>query len=150
VQLDEEEVHDGPNFQLLHVFEIRGITATVCRVSARLDVRILKISQCHSLSVDNRRIFWILDTVKNGYKHITVRFGLAIKYLRLRQELTQEELAHRAVLHRTYLTDIERGTRNPSIEVIEKLANGLGISLTELFRLAESVTPTSKFASLRK
>jgi transcriptional regulator with XRE-family HTH domain len=88
--------------------------------------------------------------VRNGYRHIRVRFGLAVKYLRLQQELTQEKLAHRAVLHRTYVTDIERGTRNPSIEVIEKLANGLGISLAELFRLAESVTPSSKFAALRK
>ena len=84
--------------------------------------------------------------MRNGQKHIRVRFGLAIRYLRLKQELTQEELAHRALLHRTYLTDIERGTRNPSIEVVEKLANGLGITLAELFRLSESGTFASKVA----
>ncbi len=88
--------------------------------------------------------------MRNGYKHIRVRFGLAIRHLRLKQELTQEELAHRALLHRTYLTDIERGTRNPSIEVVEKLANGLGINLSDLFKLAESATSTSKFIALRK
>ncbi len=88
--------------------------------------------------------------MRNGHKHIRVRFGLAIRQLRLKQELTQEELAHRALLHRTYLTDIERGTRNPSIEVIEKLANGLGINLADLFRLAESVTSASKSLVKRK
>jgi transcriptional regulator with XRE-family HTH domain len=88
--------------------------------------------------------------VRNGHKHIKVKFGLAIRHLRLRRGLTQEELAHRALLHRTYLTDIERGTRNPSIEVVEKLANGLGISLSELFRNAESVIPSTKLTSRRK
>ena len=88
--------------------------------------------------------------MRNGHKHIKVRFGLAIRQLRRKQELTQEELAHRALLHRTYLTDIERGTRNPSIEVVEKLANGLGIEPSDLFRLAESVTPSSKSASQKK
>jgi transcriptional regulator with XRE-family HTH domain len=88
--------------------------------------------------------------MRNGHKHIRVRFGLAIRYLRLRQDWTQEELAHRAVLHRTYLTDIERGTRNPSIEVIQKLASGLGIGLAELFRLAESMTPSSRLVSRKK
>jgi Predicted transcriptional regulators len=85
-----------------------------------------------------------------GHRHIRIRLGLAIKYLRLKQSLTQEELAHRATLHRTYLTDIERGTRNPSIEVIEKLADGLGISLADLFRLADTVTASSKSALKRK
>ncbi len=88
--------------------------------------------------------------MRNGHRQIRIRFGLAIRNLRLKQELTQEELAHRALLHRTYLTDIERGTRNPSIEVIEKLANGLGINLADLFRLAESVTSTSKIGARKK
>ena len=82
--------------------------------------------------------------MRNSHRHIKVRFGIAIRYLRQKQELTQEELAHRAHLHRTYLTDIERGTRNPSIEVVEKLANGLGITLAELFRLSENVSVASK------
>ena len=87
--------------------------------------------------------------MRNGHKYIRVRFGLAIRYLRLKQELTQEELAHRALLHRTYLTDIERGTRNPSIEVIEKLANGLNINLAELFKLTDTAIPASKLTLKR-
>jgi transcriptional regulator with XRE-family HTH domain len=100
--------------------------------------------------VDNAQIFRKILTMRNGHKHIKVRFGLAIRHLRLRRNLTQEELAHQALLHRTYLTDIERGTRNPSIEVVEKLANGLGISVSELFRLAETVTPSPRLVSRRK
>ena len=100
--------------------------------------------------MDNRLIFGKIGIVRNGHKHIKVRFGLTIRYLRLKQQLTQEELAHRASLHRTYLTDIERGTRNPSIEVVEKLALGLGVGLADLFRLAESATPASKLATLKK
>ena len=76
--------------------------------------------------------------------------GERIRMMRQAKSLTQEELAHRATLHRTYLTDIERGTRNPSIEVVEKLANGLGISLAELFRLIDLVVPSSKSALKRK
>jgi transcriptional regulator with XRE-family HTH domain len=88
--------------------------------------------------------------VGKGQKNIKVRLGLAVRDLRLRRNLTQEELAHRARLHRTYLTEIERGTRNPSIEVVEKLANGLAISLSELFRFAETATLSPKLVSKRK
>lgn len=48
-------------------------------------------------------------------------------------DLTQEDLAEKAGLHRTYLSDVERGARNPSLESIERLAKGLGITIAELF-----------------
>lgn len=48
-------------------------------------------------------------------------------------DLSQEELAERAELHQTYISDIERGGRNPSLENVEKLANALGISIARLF-----------------
>jgi CheY-like chemotaxis protein len=52
--------------------------------------------------------------------------------------ISQEELADRAGLHRTYVSDIERGARNPSLESIEKLAHALDVSLPSLFgRAAE-------------
>lgn len=87
--------------------------------------------------------------MRNGHKYIGIRLGLTVRNLRLRQKLTQEELAHRALLHRTYLTDIERGIRNPSVEVVEKLANGLGITLAELFRLSDTIVSSSKQSSRR-
>jgi transcriptional regulator with XRE-family HTH domain len=61
------------------------------------------------------------------------RFGLAVKKRRLELNISQEELAARAQLHRTYIGDIERGARNLSLENIERVANGLGLEVSTLF-----------------
>lgn len=50
--------------------------------------------------------------------------------------ISQEELAARAGLHRTYVSDVERGARNPSIESVQKLADALEVSLPILFERA--------------
>lgn len=47
------------------------------------------------------------------------RFGLAIKNWRAKSDLSQEELAWRAGLHRSYVADIERGVRNASLQKLE-------------------------------
>ncbi len=65
------------------------------------------------------------------------RFGDAVRGLREELGLTQEALAEEAAIHRTYLSDIERGTRNVSLVNIELLANALGVTLSELFRRVE-------------
>jgi len=64
--------------------------------------------------------------------------GMAIKTQRASLGISQEELAHRAGLHRTYVSDLERGARNPSIESIEKLADALQVSVSNLFEGAEN------------
>lgn len=53
---------------------------------------------------------------------------------RLRQDQgwSQEEFAERAGLHRTYVSGVERGVRNPTVTVLEKLARGLGVSMPDL------------------
>ncbi|HJQ30576.1 MAG TPA: helix-turn-helix transcriptional regulator [Pyrinomonadaceae bacterium] len=61
------------------------------------------------------------------------RFGLAVKQRRQEIGISQEVLAERAGLHRTYIGDIERGARNLSLENIEKLANALQIPISDLF-----------------
>ena len=61
------------------------------------------------------------------------RFGSAVKFRREALGLTQEALAEKAGIHRTYLSDVERGTRNVSLVNIEKLAASLAISVSELF-----------------
>lgn len=48
------------------------------------------------------------------------------------REWSQEELAHEADSNRTYISDVERGTRNPSIEVVERIAKALGVSIGSL------------------
>ena len=63
--------------------------------------------------------------------------GQSIRKHRERVDLTQEELSEKSQVHRTYLADIERGTRNPSIETVRRLALALGVSISEIFQTAE-------------
>src|SRR5258707_15007713 len=67
------------------------------------------------------------------------QFGAAIRAHRLRLGMSQEALAERAELHRTYITDVERGVRNLSLESISKLARALDLSIGSLFAPAEDV-----------
>ncbi len=68
--------------------------------------------------------------------------GKTVKRLRLERSLSQEELASRARLHRTYISDIERGDRNVALLNIVKLASALGVEVTDL--LAEIRVPSSR------
>ena len=71
--------------------------------------------------------------IKENPLDIKQRFGKAVRRRRRELDLSQEELAERADLHRTYLSDIERGEGNPSLENIEKLAKALNIKVSDLF-----------------
>jgi transcriptional regulator with XRE-family HTH domain len=70
-------------------------------------------------------------------RDIRERFGLAVRAGREALGLTQEELAERAGIHRTYLSDVERGSRNVSLLNIERLASALDQEPSELLRRAE-------------
>ena len=59
-------------------------------------------------------------------------FGKLIRELRHGADITQEDLADRAGLHRTYISLLERGLRNPSLTVIQQLASALKVSMTDL------------------
>lgn len=60
------------------------------------------------------------------------RLGSNVKRLRLEQGWSQEEFADRAGIHRTYVSDIERAARNPTITIAEKLAKPLRVSASLL------------------
>lgn len=60
--------------------------------------------------------------------NIRQKLGKNVKRLRMEKGLSQEEFAFEADIHRTYVSDVERGARNISIEVLEKFANALGVS----------------------
>lgn len=60
-------------------------------------------------------------------------FGSAVRSKRTELGISQEELADRAGLHRTYVSDVERGARNLSLESIDKLARALDLSIWRLF-----------------
>ncbi len=60
------------------------------------------------------------------------KLGSKVQRLRHDQGLSQEELADRAGLHRTYVSGVERGVRNPTLTVIERLARALGVTVAVL------------------
>ena len=60
-------------------------------------------------------------------------FGIIIRGRRIALGFSQEVLAERAGLHRTYITDIERGSRNLTLESISRLAGALGVCIQDLF-----------------
>ena len=60
-------------------------------------------------------------------------FGEVIRKIRRSKGMSQEQLANNARLDRSYVGGIERNERNPTLPVIERLADGLGISLSEMF-----------------
>lgn len=64
-------------------------------------------------------------------------FGLLLRDLRKSRGLSQEKLAERAGIHATHVGLIERGERNPSLDVAASLAEALGMKLSELLREAE-------------
>ena len=65
---------------------------------------------------------------------ITEKVGLRIKQLRSQQGISQEKLALKAEIDRTYLAGVEQGRRNPSIKSLEKIINALEISFSDFFK----------------
>jgi transcriptional regulator with XRE-family HTH domain len=55
-----------------------------------------------------------------------------MRLLRLKKGWSQEAFAEEAGLHRTYISDLERGSRNPTIAVVDKLATALGVRVGQL------------------
>ncbi len=64
---------------------------------------------------------------------VLVKFGKRIKELREATGLSQEKFALKIGMDRTYYSSVENGKRNISLVNIKKIADGLGISLSELF-----------------
>ena len=60
-------------------------------------------------------------------------FGEQVRFLRGQRKLTQEEVAHRADIHVTYLSGVERGVRNPSLKNIRAIAGALDVLVSDLF-----------------
>jgi transcriptional regulator with XRE-family HTH domain len=69
-------------------------------------------------------------------QHMTVqqRVSKNIQRLRREKDLSQEEVAHLADIHQTYLSGVETGKRNPSILVVERISKALGVDISEIFK----------------
>lgn len=65
---------------------------------------------------------------------ILIKFGDSVRKLRKSKGISQEELAHRADLHRTYIGMIERAEKNITLLNISKIAKSLEVSIIELFQ----------------
>jgi transcriptional regulator with XRE-family HTH domain len=63
---------------------------------------------------------------------ILIKFGEKVRLIRKEKGLSQEELAHKADLHRTYIGMIERAEKNITLVNIEKIANALELNIKEL------------------
>lgn len=65
------------------------------------------------------------------------RFGEAVRERRLALGLTQEQLAHKSGLNRSYITDVERGARNLALVNVARLVHALGMTIPAFFRAYE-------------
>lgn len=70
--------------------------------------------------------------------NILSAYGSTIRKIRQSQKISQERFADLCGLHRTYISDVELGKRNVSLENIEKMAVALNIKVSELFKEAEN------------
>lgn len=85
--------------------------------------------------------------MKNKKSVANLAFGIAIRQIRLSQKLTQEELAYRANLDRTYISLLELGTNSPSLDTIFLLCAALDVNFPTLAALVEDAITEQKLAS---
>jgi transcriptional regulator with XRE-family HTH domain len=71
--------------------------------------------------------------MNEAVKTVELIFGERVRNLRKIIKISQDELAYRSGLHRNYISDVERGTRNISLKAIYKIARGLNVSVEALF-----------------
>jgi len=65
---------------------------------------------------------------------ISPKLGLNLKRIRTKKKLSQGDIARALEVHRAYVSGIETGKRNPTLATIEKLANALGVTASELLK----------------
>ena len=66
--------------------------------------------------------------------NVNKQLGMRVRYLREQRKMTLEDLAFEANINKNYLSDLERGNRNPTVKILERITLALDISLEELFK----------------
>ena len=69
---------------------------------------------------------------------IEEQLGMRIRYLRKTKKMSIEDLALECGINKNYLCDLENGRRNPTLQMLEKIANGFDISISELTKGLQS------------
>ncbi len=77
--------------------------------------------------------------MKKNDMSVLVQLGMRIRYLRKERHLSQMDLALDSGVTKNYLSDLERGERNPSVMVLNKICKGLRVSLEDLFKGVEDL-----------
>ncbi|OHA01428.1 MAG: hypothetical protein A3C12_03005 [Candidatus Sungbacteria bacterium RIFCSPHIGHO2_02_FULL_49_20] len=67
-------------------------------------------------------------------KNEVLQFGKKLREVRLKKKLSQGDIARILGLHRSYISGLERGRRNPSLMTVHKVAKALGVSTNELLK----------------
>lgn len=93
----------------------------------------LRLSRIMSLIVC-RLIVYICLYCKQFMVDIQKQLGNRIRELRIKKGFSQEKLSFKCNLHRTYISDIERGSRNVSLKNIKIIASALDVSMSEIFK----------------
>ena len=77
------------------------------------------------------------DQVPRHKRDVRIAFGAVVRRLRVDRRLSQEKLAELSEIHRTYIGDVERGTRNIALINMSRIAKALGVPLSDLIRRME-------------
>jgi transcriptional regulator with XRE-family HTH domain len=78
-----------------------------------------------------------ISSPRHANDPVLVALGAAIRRCRLAKCVSQEELAHRSAIDRSYMSSIERGGQNPGILSIVRIARAMDLTMTELMAEAE-------------
>ena len=66
--------------------------------------------------------------------NVNKELGMRIRYLREQQKMTLEDLSFESNVNKNYLSDLERGNRNPTVKILTRIAGALKVTLEELFK----------------
>ena len=67
-------------------------------------------------------------------KNEVLQFGKKLRDVRLKKKLSQGDIARILGVHRSYISGLERGRRNPSLLTVHKVAKALGVSIEDLIK----------------
>lgn len=78
-----------------------------------------------------------MNTMSDENRKLIIDIGIMIAEFRNKKKISQETLAEKSGIHRTYLSEVEGGKRNPTILVLNKIIVALEVSMSEFFERVE-------------
>jgi transcriptional regulator with XRE-family HTH domain len=82
---------------------------------------------------------YICSFMDKANMNVAIILGRRIRSLRAKKRWTQQELGHQADVNYKFIGEIERGQQNPSLNVLEKISNALGVELKQLFEYEQEI-----------